>query len=393
MPELLYNTPTPSDTDLEVLQMIEDLQLSLADRVVEPRRWAGSLRRTAFVRAVQGSNSIEGYNATLDDVRAVVDDEPVLSASEQTVAALEGYRDALTFVLQAAEGETAIDEGIVKALHYMMLRHEPGKSPGQWRRGEIFVEREGTGERVYEGPDAERLPALTSACFAAVATDTSPALVRAAMAHLNFVMIHPFRDGNGRMARCLQTFVIAASGIRAPVFSSIEEYLGRNTPAYYEVLEQVGQGVWNPAGDARPWVEFCLTAHYRQMATLARRIGEAEALWAACLDLVHERKLPSRSVGPLMEMAYGFRMRNAQYRSIVERSEGDEITTLVASRDLQALAEAGVVEPVGERRGRYYLPGPPLAAMAEAARRARAVKDLADPYDVVRGGRQLRLDA
>src|ERR1035437_6738344 len=89
-------------------------------------------------------------------------------------------------------------------------------------------------------------------------------LVRGALAHLNLVMIHPFRDGNGRMARCLQTLVLARDQILEPEFSSIEEYLGGNTESYYQVLAQVGRGRWNPTGDTRPWVRYCLQAHYVQ---------------------------------------------------------------------------------------------------------------------------------
>ena len=55
----------------------------------------------------------------------------------------------------------------------------------------------------------------------------------------NLVMIHPFRDGNGRMARCLRTLVLARAGILAPVFSSVEEYLRRNTRA---LLDRVDAG-------------------------------------------------------------------------------------------------------------------------------------------------------
>ncbi len=67
------------------------------------------------------------------------------------------------------------------------------------------------------------------------------------MAHLNLVMIHPFRDANGRMSRCLQTPVLAREQILAPQFSSIEEYLGRNTQSYYKVLGEVGAESWHPA--------------------------------------------------------------------------------------------------------------------------------------------------
>jgi Fic family protein len=81
------------------------------------------------------------------------------------------------------------------------------------------------------------------------------ALVRAAMAHLNLVMVHPFRDGNGRMARCLQTLVLAREGILAPEFSSVEEFLGRNTDEYYKVLGDVGAGK-HPERDASPWIRY-----------------------------------------------------------------------------------------------------------------------------------------
>ena len=74
------------------------------------------------------------------------------------------------------------------------------------------------------------------------------------MTHLNLAIQHPFSDGNGRTARCIQTAVLASEGIVAPIFSSIEEYIGHNQQEYYNVLAQVGGGGWNPARSAKPWV-------------------------------------------------------------------------------------------------------------------------------------------
>ena len=122
----------------------------------------------------------------------------------------------------------------------------------------------------------------------------APVLVRAAMAHLNLVMVHPYSDGNGRMARALQALSrLTRERIAAPIFSSIEEYLGRNTQAYYDILAEVGAGSWNPHRNARPWIFVCLTAHYRQAMTHLRRIEEAEALWNACAELASEHGLPN----------------------------------------------------------------------------------------------------
>jgi len=59
------------------------------------------------------------------------------------------------------------------------------------------------------------------------------------MAYLNLTLIHPFSDGDGRMERCLQSYVLASAGVLSPVFTSVEEYLGRNTDRYYAVLTEV----------------------------------------------------------------------------------------------------------------------------------------------------------
>ncbi|HUY60996.1 MAG TPA: Fic family protein, partial [Candidatus Dormibacteraeota bacterium] len=63
---MLFKTPRLDGVELRVLDHIEGLRTKLRWQLNEPRRWAGSLRRMQFARAVQGSNSIEGYEATLD---------------------------------------------------------------------------------------------------------------------------------------------------------------------------------------------------------------------------------------------------------------------------------------------------------------------------------------
>jgi Fic family protein len=390
---MAYRVPSLRSDEQEVLGLIEQLRGQLHDRVAEPRRWNGSLRRLSFARAVQASNSIEGYDASLDDVVAAVDGEPTVGADNETEEALTGYRDAMTYVLQIADDETmAIDEGLLKGLHFMMLKHNLAKNPGRWRPGAIFVRREATGETMYEGPPAAAVPGLISEMLEQLAEeDDQHVLVKAAMAHLNLVMIHPFSDGNGRMARCLQTLVLARDRIVAPVFSSIEEFLGRNTQTYYDVLGEVGEGAWNPQNDARPWVRFCLRAHFLQATTLLRRRQETEDLWLACFSLVERRGLPERCTAALMDAAYGFRLRRKSYRSSVVASFGEEISEITASRDLKAMVEADLLHPQGERRSRFYLATPMLVELRESIRAARPPREERDPFNIVKSDQQLTL--
>ena len=346
----------------------------------------------AFARAVQGSNSIEGYNASLDDVVAAVEDEPTLGAEEETQQALAGYRDAMTYVLQIADDQSLeVDEGLLKSLHFMMLKYDLKKNPGRWRPGPIFVHREATDEIVYEGPPSEEVPRLISGMLQELDRDDDPVIVKAAMAHLNLTMIHPFSDGNGRMARCLQTLVLARERVIAPVFSSIEEFLGRNTEAYYQVLEDVGAGKWNPERNARPWLRFCLRAHYLQAITTMRRREEIEDLWNQCVTLAERNQLPERTAAGLMDAALGVRIRRKIYRSSAEAATGEEISDLTASRDLKAMVESGLLEAVGERRARYYLAGEVLRQLREEIRSNRRPRSEDDPFAIIRERRQLKL--
>lgn len=389
---MVFRTPEMRQEESDVLALLSQQRERLRDRVAEPRRWSGSLRRMAFARAVQGSNSIEGYNASLDDVVAAVEGEPTLDTEEETQHALAGYRDAMTYVLQIAnDEELAIDEGLLKSLHFMMLKYDLGKHPGRWRPGPIFVHREATNEIVYEGPPTDDVPALISELLIQIAEEDAPVVVKAAMAHLNLTLVHPFSDGNGRMARCLQTLVLARDRVIAPVFSSIEEFLGRNTESYYAVLEEVGAGGWHPERDARPWIRFCMRAHYLQAVTTMRRREEIESLWNSCADLAEQNRLPERCAAGLMDAAIGLRIRRQTYRSSTASAMGEEISDLTASRDLKAMVETGLLHAVGERRARYYLAGDTLTALREEVRARRPPKSADDPFAIVRESRQLKL--
>ena len=165
------------------------------------------------------------------------------------------------------------------------------------------------------------------------------------MTHLNLVMLHPFTDGNGRTARCIHTAVLASDGIVASPFSSIEEYIGHNQQKYYEVLAEVGGGGWNPLRNAKPWVRFCLTGHYRQAQTLLRRMRELERVYAEMIELVRVNGLPERSAMALLQAAVGSRVRNGSYRISADVSKN------LASRDLKALVDAKLLVPEGEKRG------------------------------------------
>jgi Fic family protein len=369
--EAIFTPPQLEPHDEAVIGEIDAIRGELSQVLRAPRRWEGTLRRAAQAKAIRGSNSIEGYRVSEEDAAAAVVGEPASNTDEHTWAEILGYRRVLTYVLNvAASPGFSLDEGTLKSMHFMLLEHDLGKSPGQYRKGPIYV----AGERgtVYTAPDADLVPELVKALVAQVGARQPPSLVGAAMAHLNLVMIHPFRDGNGRMGRALQTLVLALDQVLEPAFSSIEEWLGANTSDYYSALAATGAGAWHPERSAKLWARFNLRAHHMQAQTVRRRFDEANKQWAFVDALVAEHKLPERVADVIFEALLGFRVTRPFY---VSKAGLDERQ---ATRDLTRLTDLDLLSPHGQTKGRYYTSGPVLIAIREQLRLAR--KPLTDPY-------------
>ena len=373
---MIFQAPEIDAEEEVALAEIIQIRQRLRHALTTPKRWTGLLRRTLIARAIRGSNTIEGYNSTIDDAVDVWEGDDI-DAPWETKMALTGYRSALSYILQLSDDpHHSFNEELVRGLHYMMLQHDPSKNPGRWRPGPIVVRHEPSGNRVYEGPDAAMVPDLMREFVESVRQrdPEGSVTVHAAMAHLNLVMIHPFPDGNGRMGRAIQTYVLAKESIVAAPFSSIEEYLGRtdNTAAYYRVLEHVGQGSWHPENDARPWIRFCLNAHLQQALTVDKRAKESARLWSELEAEIARAKLPERTLYPLFEAAMNLRVRSARYRTQAE------ISAQVASKDLRTLVDVGLLKPEGERRGRTYVAGDRLKTIREQTREEKVEYEVSE---------------
>lgn len=375
---MIFQIPELTDKDKHVMRLIDDLKKKLKYVTASsPRRWYGRLRRTTLARNVLGSNSIEGYNVSKDDALAAVEGVEPIDDKTKHFRANRAYSLAMTYVLQLADDpHFTYSADLIRSLHYMMLEYDLEKSPGKWRPGPINVYDEEKKEVVYEAPDVDLVPGLIKELVDSLneqeANKTSPRIITAAMGHLNLVMIHPFRDGNGRMSRCLQTLILVRGATLDPIFSSIEEYLGSHSRSYYDVLQQVGLTKWDPGRDAAPWIRYCLQAHYYQAATYLQRFNNSSRLWENLEKEVKHLDLNERMVTALFDAAIGWKVRNAIYRAAV-----DDISDQVASRDLKELVRAGLLISYGNARGRYY----------EAADRIKLVaseilqkKPIADPY-------------
>lgn len=373
---MMFETPELDRKEDEVLARITEVRTRLKYALGTARRWTGLLARATLARSIQGSNSIEGYNVSVEDAIAAVEGGEPLNAENEIWMAIVGYRRAMTYILQLADDpHFTFHQGFLRSLHYMMLSHDLARKPGKWRPGNIYVRRDETGDILYEGPDADAVPDLMAELVEWLSQkDDSPAMVKAAMGHLNLIMIHPFSDGNGRMSRALQTLILVREGVLDREFCSIEEYLGGARQEYYNVLQEVGGPKWDPKRDARKFVRFCLTAHYRQAETLLRRTKIVGSVWTDVEAEIKRIGLPDRVGYAVAEAAMGFTVRNSTYRSIAEVSEN------LASRDLKTLVAEGLLVAEGERRGRLYKASEQIAAMRRRAEEGVPDRRRGDPF-------------
>jgi Fic family protein len=168
------------------------------------------------------------------------------------------------------------------------------------------------------------------------------------MAHLNVISGHPFRDGNGRIARIIQSLVLAREGLASPEFFSIEEYLGRHTQEYYAALRATQGGSYQPQRDATPWVAFCLDAHLAQARRRLAQVERAAARWQRLEDLVTGNGWPERMVIALEQSLLGGTDRGRY-------GEEADISPATASADFRRLLDAGLVEQRGRTRNISYV--------------------------------------
>jgi Fic family protein len=237
---------------------------------------------------------------------------------------------------------------VVLDLHFDACSFQRAEQPGRWRSGAVGVTGS-DGRLVYKAPDAAEVPGLMAEVVEWLDKGDADThvVVRAAMAHLHVVSVHPFRDGNGRVSRIVQSLVLAREGLMSPEFGSIEEYLSAHTSDYYDALNEAHGPTYEPERDVFGWVSFCVDAHLAQARQRLAQVEDAATRWTRLEKLVGARNWPDRLVIALEQALMGGTDR-ASYAS-----EAD-VSPATASADFRRLLDAGLVEQSGRGRSVRY---------------------------------------
>jgi Fic family protein len=347
---MIYATPPISPALQRQLDALAKLRARLGSEVKTSSRWMGSLRREVRASSIESSTSIEGFSVSPEEALALANNRDAADRDQENRQAVVCYARAMDHV-----GTMAIDRSfqwvdrVFLDLHFDACYFQRDKEPGLWRTGPIGVSAP-DGSLEYEGPDGERVvPLMDEVARWLESGDLEvDVVVRAAMAHLHVVSVHPFRDGNGRVSRIIQSLVLAREGLAAPEFFSIEEYLGSHTQEYYAALREAQDGSYQPDRDASGWVSFCVEAHLAQARQRLAQIEAAAARWASLEELVAARNWPDRLVIALEQSLVGGTDRG-------KYGEEADVSPATASADFRRLLDAGLVTQRGRGRNISYL--------------------------------------
>jgi len=260
------------------------------------------LREHAMIESAVSSNRIEGVSVEPVRIKVLLA-TPRPLFRDRDEEEIRGYRDALAWIHRDAP-HIAVSEESIKRLH--------GLTRGQiWDAG-LYKEKDGDIiERYEDGRERVRFNAVpaanTPAAMAQLIADWEaclaerwvPPLIALAAFNLDFLCVHPFRDGNGRVSRLLWLLQSYQLGFEVGHYISLERLIEQNKERYYETLETSSQG-WHE-GEHDPWpfinyVLFILKTAYREFA---EHVGEVKAPRGAKRDLIIAGidRLAARSAG------------------------------------------------------------------------------------------------
>lgn len=238
-----------------------------------------ALRQVATIESTESSNRLEGVIVAPGRLKSLVlEHSAPRSRSEEEVA---GYRDALALVHEAA-GSMPFSEGTIRQLHTMLYRYMP-QAGGRWKStNNDIVERHPDGSvRVRFRPTPAHLTPMAVAEL--VQRQTAAAdlalvdnLVLVPLVILDFLCIHPFPDGNGRVARLLTLQLLYGAGYEVGRYISLERIFEESKESYYDTLERSSQGWHEGQHDVRPWLDYFWGTLVRAYSEFEQRVGSIE---------------------------------------------------------------------------------------------------------------------
>ncbi|MBC8551451.1 MAG: Fic family protein [Candidatus Brocadiales bacterium] len=259
-----------------------------------------TLKQVSIIESSESSNRLEGITAPHKRIEGIVlQSTQPRNRSEQEIA---GYRDAINIIHESAE-HMPFSENIILQMHSMLYRYLPSEG-GFWKKTDNQIaERDADGRitRIrFKPTSAVATPGQMTKFieYYDVATrhEKEEPLVIIPLAILDFLCIHPFSDGNGRVARLLTLLLLYHFGYEVGRYISLERIFEESSKTYYESLEKSSAGWHDGTHDVMPWVTYFWGVLLRAYKEFEDRVGSIRAGKGSKTEQI--RKAVERKIGP-----------------------------------------------------------------------------------------------
>ena len=300
-------------------------ELFLAQKPVELDR----LLNIAKIQSTTASNKIEGIVSTKSRIQQLCEEKTMpRNRNEEEIS---GYRDALATIHENFE-YIPINTNHILQLHQILYQHSGRGIGGRFKNVQNYISEtraDGTSFvrftplAPFETPEA--MDALCESYNRAIDDGRVDALLLIPVFITDFLCIHPFNDGNGRMSRLLTTLLLYRSGYVVGKYISLEAKIEKSKDQYYEVLREVSDGWHEGSNDPTPFIKYLLGIVLSAYRDFEERVNMLEPQKSA-LELVQgavQKKIGKLTKSEIMELCPTISKSSVEnsLRTLVERGE------------------------------------------------------------------------
>jgi Fic family protein len=307
-----------------------------------------SLKHIATIESIGSSTRIEGSKLTDQQVEALLGNLQIKKFSTRDEQETAGYAAVMNLVFQNYE-HIPLTENYIQQLHHELLQYseKDGWHKGQYKKSPNHVEAFGPDGKslgiVFETASPFETPIRMKelvdwAKGAYTERKLHPVLITAIFV-VEFLAIHPFQDGNGRLSRILTTYLLLREGYAYVPYSSLEAVVEHSKDIYYLALRQTQATLKTDRPNWQPWVLFFLKALKEQKERLEKKLEREKLLLA---------KLPALSQ-QILEL---IKSRGRITISEVETITGANRNTI--KKHLEGLVENNHIQKQGITKGAWY---------------------------------------
>ena len=323
---------------------------ALIDNAPLVPEWENQFREDAAIRAVHFGTHIEGNDLSLNQAKKVMEGEKI-TARPRDIQEVLNYRQVLDYITKLHRKKTDgsdYSKRELKKIHSLTSQKILDENQcGKYRRQKVVIKDSATGHVRFIPPLPIEVPYQINEFFVWLnnteAKSVHP-ILRAGISHYETVRIHPFVDGNGRVARAFATLVLFKEGYNIKSFFSLEEYYDKDAAAYYQALQSV-----SITNDLTDWLEYFTHGLSIELAKVKDKIESLSLDSSLKGKLGRQIILSPRQVKLVRFMKENKALLMGEAVKILPMVSDDTVL-----RDIRDLIKKGLVVREGKTRGVKY---------------------------------------